>query len=341
MKCKVKVLVLLLCLSLFASAKEINLVQAAQDAGMTLYWDSLALSGVLEKNGHCISFRAGDSFALQDYSKIMKEDAPYIKDNALTVSQSFFSSADQFFQNQEETNQYKIGVILIDPGHGGKDPGASAVHTINGKKRTVVEKDICLNVSLKLYDYLRKAYPDKRILLTRSTDEYLSLAQRTEMANSVKLAANEAILYVSVHVNASLDKNASGYEVWYLSPGYRRKVLTQDVSGDKNVNSIINNMMEEEYTTESVLIAKFITDGIKAQVTPLSESRGIKAEEWFVVRNSNMPAVLIETGFLTNPAEAALLIDENYLKKMSFGIYNGLQAFVTHFERSRGFTVIK
>lgn len=96
--------------------------------------------------------------------------------------------------------------------------------------------------------------------------------------------------------------------------------------------------MEEEYTTESILIAKFIMDGIAAQVGNLSSARGIKAEEWFVVKNSNMPAVLIEVGFLSNEKEALLLADNSYLQKMSLGIYNGLSAFVTHFERSRGFT---
>ena len=100
-------------------------------------------------------------------------------------------------------------------------------------------------------------------------------------------------------------------------------------------------MMEEEYTTESILIAKFILEGIGAQVGNLSKARGIKAEEWFVVRNTKMPSVLIETGFLSNKKEAALLLDDKYLQKLSFGIYNGLQAFVTHFERSRGFTGIK
>ena len=69
-----------------------------------------------------------------------------------------------------------------------------------------------------------------------------------------------------------------------------------------------------------------------------SSARGIKAEEWFVVRNSNMPAVLVELGFLTNQKEGLLLKDESYLQKLSLGIYNGLSAFVTHFERSRGFT---
>ncbi|HAC31354.1 MAG TPA: N-acetylmuramoyl-L-alanine amidase, partial [Treponema sp.] len=146
------------------------------------------------------------------------------------------------------------------------------------------------------------------------------------------------ILYVSVHVNASLDKKASGYEVWYLSPGYRRNVIDKNSVDDKELYTVMNSMMEEEYTTESILIAKFIMDGLQAQVGSQSSSRGIKAEEWFVVRNSNMPAVLIELGFVTNQKEAALLATDSYKQKLSLGIFNGLAAFVTHFERSRGFT---
>ncbi len=96
--------------------------------------------------------------------------------------------------------------------------------------------------------------------------------------------------------------------------------------------------MEEEYTTESILIAKFIMDGLNAQIGSKTVSRGIKAEEWFVVKNSKMPSVLIELGFVSNPAEAALLNDKAYLQKSALGIYNGITAFVSHFERSRGFT---
>lgn len=316
----------------------VNLLEKSQKEGMTLYWDPLSMNGVLEKNGHQISFHSGDGFVLKDYSLLASVNAPSLQEGKLMCSQAFLKDAEHFFLTENNANPYKIGAILIDPGHGGKDPGANATHTIGGKKVTVREKDVNLSVGLKLYDYLKKSYPDKKILMTRNTDVFISLAQRTEIANSVKLAPNEAILYVSVHVNASLDTKASGYEVWYLTPGYRRKVLNEDVSGDENVNSIINGILEEEYTTESILIAKFITEGIAAQVGSLSESRGIKAEEWFVVRNANMPSVLVETGFLTNAKEAALLADDRYLQKLSFGIYNGLQAFVTHFERSRGFT---
>ncbi|MBO7639465.1 MAG: N-acetylmuramoyl-L-alanine amidase, partial [Treponema sp.] len=96
-----------------------------------------------------------------------------------------------------------------------------------------------------------------------------------------------------------------------------------------------------EYTTESILIAKLVLDGIGTQVGALSKSRGMKEEEWFVVRNSKMPSILVETGFLSNAEEAKLLMDDEYLKKLAIGMYNGLQAFVTHFERSRGFTGVK
>ncbi len=86
------------------------------------------------------------------------------------------------------------------------------------------------------------------------------------------------------------------------------------------------------------MIAKFIMDGLSSQIGSQSVSRGIKAEEWFVVRNSKMPSVLVELGFLTNYAEACNLNNKAYLQKQALGIYNGINAFVTHFERSSGFT---
>nr|MCR4822833.1 N-acetylmuramoyl-L-alanine amidase [Treponema sp.] len=281
----------------------------------------------------------GDGFVLQDYKKLALTDAPVIKEGVLYVTKSFMDNADKLFKSvSPDNNGFKIGAILIDPGHGGKDPGALMTHKFNGKNVTVREKDVNLSVGKMLYSRLKTAYPDKKILMTRDKDIFLTLAERTEIANSVKLSDKEAVLYVSVHVNSSLDKKASGYEVWYLSPGYRRTVLEKTGDLDKNLFNVMNSMMEEEYTTESILIAKFIMDGIAAQVGNLSSPRGIKAEEWFVVKNSNMPAVLIEVGFLSNQKEAALLADSSYLQKMSLGIYNGLSAFVTHFERSRGFT---
>ncbi|WP_407396565.1 N-acetylmuramoyl-L-alanine amidase [Treponema sp.] len=321
------------------NAKTTDFLVSAQKAGMTFYWDPLTSSGLIEKNGHRISFHAGDDFVLQDYKTVVNEKAPVLENGKLVSYSSFMNSAENFFKTESNDNPYRIGAILIDPGHGGKDPGTSSVQKIGGKSVKLVEKDINLNVGLKLRDYLKKSYPDKQILMTRSKDVYLSLNQRTEIANSVKLKDNEAILFISVHVNSNFNESASGYEVWYLSPGYRRQVLNAKSAGEeKSLLPILNSMMEEEYTTESILIAKFILDGITAQVGTQTNSRGIKAEEWYVCKNSNMPSVLIELGFVSNKKEAALLNDDKYLQKLSFGIYNGLQAFVTHFERSRGFT---
>ena len=80
------------------------------------------------------------------------------------------------------------------------------------------------------------------------------------------------------------------------------------------------------------------TSGIRLG-TPAMTTRGLKEEEWFVVRNANMPSVLVEVGFVSNPEEALLLSDRNYLRKIALGIYNGVSSFVTHFEHSRGFTI--
>ena len=325
-----------------ASAQSLSLLEQSAQKGQVLYWDTLAQSGVLEKNGKQVSFRADSNVILLDNEKFAYTDAPKIEAGQISVSPKFLQDAEDWFNLRPASGEnFKVGAILIDPGHGGKDPGASMTHKINGKNVTVKEKDVNLSVAKMLAARLKQAYPQKQIIMTRSTDVFISLQQRTEIANAVKLKDHEAVLYISIHVNSSLDKKARGYEVWYLSPGYRRTVLEKGKADDPKLFPILNSMMEEEYTTESILIAKFIMDGLAAQIGNLSSPRGIKAEEWFVVRNSNMPSVLVEVGFVSNYDEAKLLNDESYLQKTAFGIYNGIAAFVTHFERSRGFTGTK
>lgn len=335
------ILILLLTFSFGFSANNISLIENSKKSGTTVYYDSLSQSGMLEKNGHQLSFRAGENIVILDSIKMMITEAPEIKDNKLYVSQQFLDDSETFF-NQKSEMPFKVGAILIDAGHGGKDPGALKTYNVNGKDVTIREKDVNLKVAKMLYERLKSAYPQKQIILTRDSDVFLSLSERTDIANNVKVADNEAVLFISIHVNSSLNKNSSGYEVWYLSPGYRRTVLDKSVAGDDStLFTIMNSMLEEEYTTESIMIAKYIMDGLQAQIGKESTARGIRAEEWFVVKNSNMPAVLIELGFVSNEKEAMLLNDEKYLKKATLGIYNGIAAFVTHFERSQGFTSIE
>ncbi len=341
-------------------AADVDVAKEAGKRGMDLYWDPLSQNCVIEKDGSQVSFLSGAGFVLRGNDVVVQEKAPSVKDGKLVTTASFMNEIDRYLNGDDNPvpdvsvvfsdsgkytgeigKTYSIGAILIDPGHGGKDPGASSKQVVNGKQISVVEKDINLKIGRMLYDILKSEYPSKQILMTRNSDVFLTLEERTNIANSVKLSDSEAVLYVSIHVNASIDKSAKGYEVWYLSPGYRRHVIDANAVEDKAVLSILNSMMEEEYTTESILMAKFIQEGIQGQVGVLSQSRGIKEEEWFVVRNVKMPSVLVETGFLTNTTEALLLSDDSYLKKISLGIYNGLKAFVIHFERSRGFTGIQ
>ena len=329
-----------LAANLFA-ANDIALLERSKTSGMTIYWDSLSETGMIEKNGHQLSFRNGERMVLLDSLRMMITDAPELRNNQLYVSKKFLDDSEEFF-NQKSELPFKVGAILVDAGHGGKDPGALKTYKVGGKNITIQEKDITLKVAKMLAERLKTAYPGKQIVLTRNSDKFLSLGERTDIANGVKVGENEAVLFISIHVNSSLNKTSSGYEVWYLSPGYRRNVLDKStVDGDPNLFPILNSMLEEEYTTESIMIAKFIMDGLQAQIGKESTARGIKAEEWFVVRNSNMPSVLIELGFISNEKEALLLNDDRYLKKATLGIYNGIAAFITHFERSQGFTSIK
>lgn len=319
----------------------VSLAETAKRLGADLFWDPLSGAITLSCNGHLVNFRIGEELVLFDYRELALLDAPSQTGAGIAVSKTFADRLSSYFETLPPPVSYRVGAILIDPGHGGKDPGAIGSARVNGKNVDVREKDVVLKVAKDLYNRLVVAYPDKKILLTRSGDTYPSLEDRVDMANSVKLENHEAILYLSIHANSAFNKTSSGFEVWYLSPDYRRTVIDGTDGEASEILPILNSMMEEEFTTESVLIAKSIMDELETQIGKQSNNRGLKEESWFVVRNARMPSVLVELGFVSNPAEAALLSDGEYLKKCSGGIYNGLSAFINHFEGSRGFTAIQ
>jgi N-acetylmuramoyl-L-alanine amidase len=238
----------------------------------------------------------------------------------------------------EEPSLLRIAAIVIDPGHGGKDSGAVGNHIINGNSVKLMEKDVTLKVSTLLRSRLSAAYPGKQILMTRTGDTYPTLEDRVKFAHAIPLRDDEAIIFISIHANASFNKAARGYEVWYLSPEYRRTVIATDKEGSADINSIRNAMMEEEFTTESIIMAQSIMKGLEEYLGPRIPARGIKAEEWFVVRNARMPSVLVELGFVTNAEDSALFLSETHLRSFSDALYKGISEFITLFERSGGFT---
>ncbi|HAK46070.1 MAG TPA: N-acetylmuramoyl-L-alanine amidase, partial [Spirochaeta sp.] len=244
------------------------------------------------------------------------------------------------FFEQQEFEAGGVRYIVIDPGHGGKDPGAIGHYTVSGEKKSLNEKDVVLQTALETADMLSARYPDKEILLTRGDDRYLKLEERTEVANSVELAEGESMIFISIHANASFNTKARGFEVWYLPPEYRRDLLDEERFGevDSDVIPILNTMLEEEYTIESVILGEKLLASLDEEVGDISVNRGPKEESWFVVRNAHMPSVLIELGFVTNQEEAVLLSSSSYLKKLSKGIYNGIVEFINDYELTRGYS---
>jgi len=326
-----------------------SLAETQKRLGAALYWDPLSRRGEFVLNSHRLAFIALEEgvnvelpfTAISDGNTLLSVPAPRLYRGELRFDEAFIEEVAATFERKhaDDASRFRIAAIVVDPGHGGKDTGAVASQLIGGKKVELVEKDLVLEVAKDLYARLGAAYPDKKIVLSRTGDTYPTLEDRVAFAHSIKLADNEAVIFVSVHANASFNKKARGFEVWYLSPEYRRTVIDKDRYAEAaEVIPILNAMMEEEYTTESVMIAKSILSRLDERIGAKSPSRGVKAEEWFVVRNARMPSVLVEIGFVTNPEDGILLSDPAYLQNISEAIYTGVADYVSVFERSGGFT---
>jgi N-acetylmuramoyl-L-alanine amidase len=342
-------LLLVCAASLFFAAplfadKLVSLGDAMKQLDAEFIWDPFFSSGVISSHSHHASFsiaNGGDALIIYDNKILLKAPSPFLNGGNLYFPEPFIETLKVTFTEsiERDSSRLRIAAIIVDPGHGGKDGGASGNVTVNGKKITALEKAITLNVSKQLFEKLRTTYPDKQLIMTRTGDTYPTLEDRVAKAHSVPLKENEAIIYISVHANASFNKNARGYEVWYLSPDYRRDVIDKKNQAEPSaILSIYNDLLEEQFTTESVLLSRLISEEFDKTFGKTIPSRGIKAEEWYVVRKARMPSVLVELGFVTNNEDATLML--NHSQDFSDAIYKGITDFVRRFETSGGFTEV-
>ena len=306
-------------------------------------WDPFFASGVFSAGGHEAAFFSGlpgeSGAVLLDHKDILTLPLPYLERGNIRFPEAFIGQVISAFNSyvEEERSRFRIAAIIIDPGHGGKDPGTIGEHRVQGRTQKLEEKDLNLKVAQQVYSALVTAFPDKKVLITRDRDIFLSLEERVELANSVPLAVNEVAIYVCIHGNASPNPLARGYEVWYLSPGYRRNVLDQSRYADsREIIPILNSMLEEQLTTESILMATYLLNRLDEAVGTTTPNRGLKAEEWYVVKNARMPSVLVEMPFLSNITDFLLLSDDAYLKKLSDALYKGICDFISFFEQTGG-----
>ncbi len=182
-------------------------------------------------------------------------------------------------------------VIVIDPGHGGKDPGAIGINNS-------YEKDIVLDISKKLYERLKSM--GYKVVLTRSTDEYVDNELRADMANKKK-----AKVFISIHCNALENNNTTnGAQVLYYSK-----------------ERIYSNSQDDEAFAQLVLDEILVNTG--------AANRGIvEREDLIVLNQTNMPAIIVECGFLTNANEADLLLNKEYQYKIVDALSNALEVYL-------------
>ena len=221
----------------------------------------------------------------------------------------------------------RISRIVIDPGHGGKDPGAV------GKRSR--EKDIVLDIAKKLKKELEEKL-DIQVLLTRDKDEFISLQDRTNFANY-----NNADLFISLHCNASHNKNSNGVEVFFLSTARSNDAravealensVVLDYEGGKeavkaydDLQFILADLQQSEQFEESSDLAVRLQTEIVSKTKAVD--RGVKQAGFYVLRGAFMPAVLIEFGFISNEEEEKKLLNRSYQDKLVSAVVNGVKSF--------------
>jgi len=238
------------------------------------------------------------------------------------------------FADDKKKKNNTIRTIVIDPGHGGKDSG-----TMGTKRYTQYEKHIALDISLKLGNYIKEAFPDIEIIYTRKTDVFLELWERTELANE-----KNADLFISVHCDGFTNPNPSGASVFvmgmsklkanmdvamrensvmYLEDNFKEKYDGFDPKSPESY--IVFSLMQNTFLDQSISIAEKIEDEFANRAK--RKSRGVKQAPFYVISRVNMPSILIEAGFLTNPKEEDFLNTELGKDHIASAIFRGFRSY--------------
>jgi len=230
----------------------------------------------------------------------------------------------------QQTNGVKI--VVIDPGHGGSDPGA-----VGPNKK--YEKDVVLAVSLRFGEMIKAAFPDVKVIYTRETDKFVGLAERAEMANKVK-----ADLFISVHANASDNRSAYGSESWVL--GMHKEASWLEVA--KRENAVI--AMEKDFETKyeafdpndpesyiwlTMRQHAFLEQSIKLAAAVQQQfgktikrfDRGVKQAGFLVLHRTTMPSILVEVGFISNYEEEKWMTTVEGETQMATSLFKAFESY--------------
>jgi len=231
------------------------------------------------------------------------------------------------------TGNHKKIRIVVDPGHGGKDPGA-----LRGRYR---EKDWNLAVAKELVRLLKKGGFD--VKSTRETDVFIALGERARISNNFK-----ADLFISLHTNASKDPHANGFQVYFRSEKATDKEAAETAALENEamqyeethynfVDALLQSMAKNEFINESSKLAGYVRKSVYKQPgigIAVNQKTGVRQANFYVLKGVNSPSVLVEMGFISSSKDRAKLSNAQVQKKMAQGIYNGIVEYTkTEFKK--------
>jgi len=237
-----------------------------------------------------------------------------------------------------QSNHTNINTVVIDAGHGGKDPGAVS--------KIVKEKDVVLGIALKLGAYIEKYFPKVKVIYTRKTDVFIPLNRRSEIANQ-----NKADLFISIHANANNNSKIRGTETYTL--GLHKTKENLEVAMKENsvmlyeddhstkyegfdpknpASYIIFNLMQGANRDKSINLAELTEFQFKTRVG--RHSRGVREAGFWVLKQVSMPSILVEVGFVSNPTEANYLKKSNNQDYLASAIFRAFRAYKAKVEES-------
>ncbi len=311
-------------------ASYIPIDSLSSEKGYRYQWDPLLKNATITGNRGFVKFHIGSEYILTQ-GQLKKLTARVRLFQGMVVAPVSASdyleglSAPQTVAPVERISAprvHRIRRVVIDAGHGGSDYGAIS-------SRGTVEKRLVLDMARVVRDALKKE--GLEVIMTRNSDVFIPLAQRARIAN--KKAAD---FFVSIHANASESHSLRGFEVYYLSEATDDLALALQRAENSSLKAILWDLRETENRRESIQIANFVTDAVR-QSSEISDHR-IRAAHFYVLKWTECPAVLVETGYITNLEDERRLKSPSYRRQLASGIVRGLLEYKKEFESTDGFT---